>query len=240
MANGLPIDADGSGFDPADPWSNREPRFYKDIIVDGDKIVNDNTSGPDQYAKMYVGGIHRTPSGYYYKRYSPIGYNKWDNPGMNNFTNYAPFMRLTDVYLMYAEAVNWGYGGPTAQATGSGLTAAQAVNLIKNRAQLPNVDGRYLGSQQAFQEMLILERAVEFAFETNHRFHDLRRWNISGQEKYVNKTGLDFDRDLVSGKPINQVEKVLMRRVVEKKHNWFPFKVSYTMLYPEFPQNPGW
>ena len=239
MANGLPIDADGSGFNPADPWSNREPRFYKDIIYDGNKIVNSNSAGIDQYAQMYVGGRHRTPSGFYYKRYSPIGYNKWDNPGFNYWYGSLPFMRLTDVYLMYAEAVNWGYGGPAAQSPGSGLTATAAVNAIKNRAQLPDVDSRYLTSQQTFMEMLIQERAVEFAFETNHRFHDLRRWGLAGQEKYLNKTGLDFDRG-TDGKPINMVEKVLVRRVFEKKNNWFPFKVSYSMLYPEFPQNPGW
>ena len=239
MANGLPIDAAGSGFNPDDPWTGREPRFYKDIIVDGDKIVSSNTSGVDQYAQMYTGGLHRTPSGYYYKRYSPIGYNKWDNPGFNYFTCYLPFMRLTDVYLMYAEAVNWGYGSPMAEVTTSGLTDAQAVNAIKNRAQLPDVDSKFLGSPQSFMEMLIQERAVEFAFETNHRFNDLRRWNISGQEKYLNKTGLEFQRG-TDGKPINMVERVITRRVVEKKHNWFPFKQSFTMLYPGFPQNPGW
>lgn len=239
MANGLPIDDPASGFNPDDPWTGRDPRFYKDIIVDGDKIVNDNRAGVDQYAQMFNGGIHRTPSGYYYKRYSPIGYNKWEHPGFYFFTDYAPFMRLSDVYLMYAEAVNWGYASPTAQVPTSGLTAADAVNAIKNRAQLPDVDSKFLGSPQSFMEMLIQERAVEFAFETNHRFHDLRRWNIASQEKYLNKTGLDFQRG-PDGKPINMVEKLLIRRVVEKKHNWFPFKTSFTMLYPEFKQNPGW
>ncbi|MBP1667189.1 MAG: RagB/SusD family nutrient uptake outer membrane protein, partial [Bacteroidetes bacterium] len=62
MANGLPIDDPASGYNPDDPWANREPRFYSDIIVDGDKMVASAASGPDQYAQLYTGGRHRGTS----------------------------------------------------------------------------------------------------------------------------------------------------------------------------------
>jgi anionic cell wall polymer biosynthesis LytR-Cps2A-Psr (LCP) family protein len=118
------------------------------------------------------------------------------------------------------------------------LTAEQALNVIRNRAQLPNIDSKFTGTKEAFMEAIINERAVELAFES-HRFFDLRRWNISGEMKYRQKTALDFDRD-ANGKPINMTERVVVTRVFEKKHNWLPFQVSYTKLYPEFQQNPGW
>src|SRR3546814_5214139 len=50
MANGLPIDDPNSGYDPNDPWTGREPRFYKDILKDGDQIINE--SGPDRFAEL--------------------------------------------------------------------------------------------------------------------------------------------------------------------------------------------
>ena len=241
MANGLPIDDPASGYDPNDPWANREPRFYNDIVVDGDQMVVSTAAGPDRFAQLYNGGRHHGGSqgsvtGYYYKKWTPQGCNKWDNK-WGNFQAYVPYMRLADVYLMYAEAVLHGYG--TAQSSVSGsMTAEQALNVIRNRAQLPNLDARFASTKDAFMEAIINERAIELAFES-HRWFDLRRWNIAGELKYREKTAIDFDRDL-NGKPINITERVVVTKVFEKKHNWLPFRLSDTKLYEEFPQNPGW
>jgi hypothetical protein len=242
MANGLPIDDSASGYNENDPWTGREPRFYQDIIIDGDQLVTSTAAGINRYAQLYNGGNNRGNSngsvtGYYYKRFSPIGCNQWDNK-WNNFQAYIPYLRLADVYLMYAEAVLQGYGSSNSSVSGYPLTAEQAVNLIRNRAQLPDIDSKYTGTKEDFMEVIIRERAVELAYE-GHRFNDLRRWNLNGVLKYREKTAIDFDRGS-NGKPINLKERVVATRVVEKKHNWLPFQVSFTKLYPEFTQNPGW
>ena len=147
-------------------------------------------------------------------------------------------MRLADVYLMYAEAALWGYGSVSGAVPGSGLTAEQALNVIRNRAQLPNLTAKYTATQEIFMQEIIRERAVELAFE-GHRWFDLRRWNLLGDPKYLYKTAIDFDRGS-DGKPVNLQERVVVTRVVEKKHNWVPFPVSDTKLYEGFTQNPGW
>jgi hypothetical protein len=241
MANGLPIDDPASGFNPLDPWTGRDPRFYKDIIIDGDQLVASSTAGLDQYAMLYNGGRHKGGSkgsvtGFFYKKWSPLGCNKWENK-WNNFQFYMPYMRLADVYLMYAEAVLQGYGAASASVPGS-LTAEAAVNAIRNRATLPNLTSKYTSTKDQFMETIIRERAVELAFEC-HRWMDLRRWNIAGEAKYLDKTALDFDRG-TNGKPINIKERVVITRVFDKKHNWLPFQVSFTKLYKGFTQNPGW
>jgi len=79
---------------------------------------------------------------------------------------------------------------------------------------------------------------VELGFE-GHRWFDLRRWNLNGDPKYLYKTAIDFARG-ANGKPVNIQERVVVTRVVEKKHNWVPFEPAYTKLYEGFPQNPGW
>lgn len=241
MANGLPIDDPLSGYNPNDPWTGREPRFYKDIIIDGDELVANSGAGLDRYAQLYTGGRHRggsqgSATGYFLKRVCPKGSNKWDN-FYNNFQSYIPYMRLADVYLMYAEAVLWGYGTPQSSVSGT-ITAEQALNAIRNRAQLPNLTAAYTASAPFWGE-LIRERAVELGYDLT-RFNDLRRWNLNGDAKYTVKTAIDFDRDLLTGKPKNIVERIVTTRVAPKKCNWLPFQVKFTMLYPGFPQNPGW
>jgi hypothetical protein len=138
---------------------------------------------------------------------------------------------------MYAEAVLQGYGTPQSSASGY-ITAEAALNKVRNRAQLPNLNARYTGSKDAFMGELIRERAVELAFE-GLRWHDLRRWNIAGDKKYKEKTVVDFDRG-PNNKPINMRERVVVTRVFEKKHNWLPLPTNQVNLYPSFGQNPGW
>jgi starch-binding outer membrane protein, SusD/RagB family len=242
MANGLPIDDPASGYDPNDPWTGREPTFYTDIVIDGQQMVTSTAAGLDRFAQLYNGGRHKggtngSVTGYYYRKWTPLGCNQWDNK-WGNFQAYIPYMRLADVYLMYAEAVLHGYGTPQSSVPGSGLTAEDALNIVRVRAGIPVITSAYTATKDKFMEEIIRERAVELGFES-HRWFDLRRWNIAGDAKYLNKTAIDFDRG-TNGKPINLRERVVVTRVFDKKHNWLPFQVSYTKLYKEFPQNPGW
>ena len=242
MANGLPIDDPESGYNPNDPWTGREPRFYKDIVVDGDRIHN--SLPDDMYAQLYNGGRHRSqinpPSvtGYYAKRYSPIGPD-FTTAKANGLQAYVPYLRLADIYLMYAEAVNFSAnGGPNAKASNYTMTAVEALNVVRNRAQLPNLAAKFTTGREVFFEEIVRERAVELAFE-GARFCDLRRWNRNGDPRYLDKTAIDFDRGS-NGKPVNIRERLIVRRVAEKKHNWVPIQVKYTKQYKGFYQNPGW
>jgi hypothetical protein len=242
MANGLPTTDPESGYDPDRPWENREPRFYKDILKDGDRIWQ--TADADQFAQLYNGGRHRnginpaSVTGYYYLRYAPLGAD-FTASKAGGLQAYKPYLRLADIYLMYAEAVNFSPGGgPSAKASNYSMTALEALNVVRNRAQLPDLSEKYSANKDVFFEEIIRERAVELAFE-GQRFDDLRRWNRNYDPRYLDKTALDFDRG-ADGKPVNIRERVVIRRAVEKKHNWLPIQVKYTTQYEGFPQNPGW
>ena len=152
---------------------------------------------------------------------------------------FVPYLRLSDIYLMYAEAVNFSTGGgPQAKSGNYGLTAAQAVNTVRTRAKVPDIVAKYTATKELFFEEIVRERAVELAFE-GARFCDLRRWNRNGDPRYLDKTAIDFDRG-TNGKPINIQERLIIKRVAAKKHNWLPIQVGFTKLYEGFPQNPGW
>ncbi|MCL4484448.1 MAG: RagB/SusD family nutrient uptake outer membrane protein [Bacteroidetes bacterium] len=245
MANGLPITDPASGYNPADPWSNRDPRFYKTIVVDGNQIASTTAAGPNRFAQLYTNGIHRKVgstllnlTGYLTNKYWGITCNRFDNVLASTRYQYLPpLMRLSDVYLMYAEAVLQGYGTAQSSFPGS-ISAEAAVNKVRNRATVPNLDPKFTTSKDAFMGQIILERAVELSFE-GLRWYDLRRWMLAGQTKYKVKTAIDFDRG-PDGKPVNMKERVLTVRVFDEKHYWLPLPVDQVTLYPEFGQNPGW
>lgn len=234
MANGLPIDAEGSGYDPMNRWENRDPRFYYNIVKDGDRMVQ-NFENADTYAQFFVGGRHRgnlnSITGYGHKKFAHLTCNKYDRGYGWQYHYESPQMRLADVYLMYAEAVNEAFG-PGGSVAG-GMTAIEAVNLIRNRAQIPSVDSRFLNKED-FREVIRRERAVELAFES-HRWFDLRRWYVSHLPQYREKYVLEFDEDHT------YFQKKLYNTIVfDQKHYWLPFPNDQVALYPEFEQNPGW
>jgi len=242
MTNGLPITDPASLYNPLDPWTGREPRFYKDIAIDGEKWWA--TAGSDQFAQLYNGGRHRSqinpPSttGYYQKRFSGLS-PTYSLTVAGSLMAFVPYLRLADIYLMYAEAVTFSAGGTPQSTSGNyTMTAEQAINTVRVRAQLPNLNAKFTANRTVFFEEIVRERAVELAFE-GARFCDLRRWNRNGDTRYLDKTAIDFDR-ATNGKPINIVERLVSRRVALKKHNWLPIQVKFTKLYEGFPQNPGW
>ncbi len=264
MANGLPIadpekkDPD-SGYDPEYPWKNRDPRFYADIMFDGEKCAL-NTKGDlaenRQYASLYTGGLYRTSNG---TKAVLTGYMncKFISKLMNDYDGYREnnafalsFMRLADVYLMYAEATAQGYGTPQSTAGGYNTTAVDAVNKIRDRAGVGHIAAKYLTSLDGFMSELRRERAVELAFE-GHRFIDLRRWMLLLSKPYTLKKAVEFDRakdepssSLYShpenGHVLKFRETVLLERQLSNKHYWFPLLKSDVQIYDAFKQNPGW
>lgn len=75
-----------------------------------------------------------------------------------------PYLRFSDVLLIYAEALNESPGGATPEAY-------QALNRVRQRAGIGDVTGL---SQQQFRDSVLLERRREFCFE-GQRWFDLVR-----------------------------------------------------------------
>ena len=89
-------------------------------------------------------------------------------------------VRLAELYLNYAEAVNEAYG-PSGKAGTVGLTAVEALNAVRERIGMPPVASKYTADKEGFRERIRNERCVELAFEGHHYYHDIRRWKIAPQ-----------------------------------------------------------
>jgi hypothetical protein len=282
MNNGMPInsvskaDVDDpvSGYDTHYPWKNRDPRFYLNFGFDTRKMVNSTSTAQAKqytYANLYDGatvGNYRSDrnkgsnTGYLLMKFDPLGYNKFDN-AFNAHQVHIPWMRLSDVYLMYAESIAMGHNNINATATTWNQNAVYAVNKVRDRVKLPNgtplpgVSASYLTSTDRFMSEVRRERAVELAYE-GHRFNDLRRWLLLTKSPYTLKTGIKFDRDVKETNDVtptnvfldkvnpennkinNLREYVVFERLYSDKHYWLPLKNSDAFIYLEFAQNPGW
>lgn len=258
MANGYPIDdmtkADAeSGYNPAYPWKGRDPRFYKNYIIDGEFCGD---GGDGMYSELYTGGKDREGAnpqkgcytGYMNAKMSLKITNNTNARGSHFFV--LSLMRLADVYLMYSEAAAVGYGSPTGKTANYDKTAVDALNKIRERAAVEPVLDKFLGSTESFLSELRRERAVELSFE-GFRFMDLRRWMLLTQRPYTLKTGIQFDRGVSAAafnkeKPeenpvLNLREEVLIERKYTDRHYWFPLpNKNDVYMYEGFDQNPGW
>ncbi len=259
MANGMPLNDPESGFDPTHPWKDRDPRFYNDIIYDGVKVVAGTITDPKdevwRYANLYTGGNYvndpRTVSrtGYLNYKFIPLGANKWDiTYGYSYSTHFhLTWVRLADVYLMYAEAAAQGYGSPSGKSSNFSKNAVEALNTIRERAGVDPLADKYANNLEGFMGELRRERAVELAFE-GHRFNDLRRWLLLTEYPYNIKTRQHFDRaseldpkaDPKENAVLNWDEEVIQTRNLTSKHYWLPINTDDVSMYPEFYQNPGW
>mgnify|MGYP003631658832 CR=1 FL=1 len=248
MANGLSIEDDLSGqfgtptYNPNRPFDNRDPRFYKWIVIDRE-VVGTKATIPNNHKNMqlYIGGIHRqngsSITGYGYKKFYPVlegeFHSNW-NRIISNYVGMRIVMRVTDVYLMYAEALHASKGSTTAPGSYS-LTAEQVINKIRARAGVGTINSSIVADNNKFMDELRRERAVELSYEA-HRWVDIRRWGVAHLDKYRIKTALDFDKEWTFFD-----ESVLVDRVCEyPKHYWLPFQANQTQFYEGFPQNPGW
>ncbi|ANI89896.1 hypothetical protein A9P82_11735 [Arachidicoccus ginsenosidimutans] len=156
---------------------NREPRFYADLAFDGGVWygfgVTDTTKLQYQNALTPTYGNNLT--GYWPKKLTP-----YTTSGLSSnlvySTYYPPVMRLSDLYLLYAEASNEA-NGPTADAyayVDSVRVRAGLQGVVESWSQYSNNPNKPL-SQSGLRSIIHQERRIELCFEGEIGW-DLRRW----------------------------------------------------------------
>ena len=191
MANGYPVTDPASGYDPNNPYNNRDPRLALYIVVNGSKM---GPGGSVIYTRTGTSndGLNAistsTRTGFYLRKLLREDVNL--NPASTNTQrHYVPYIRYTELFLAYAEAANeaWGPDGKGSHT----YSAREVIAAIRKRAGITQPDN-YLASIASKEEMRKLihnERRLELCFE-GIRFWDLRRWkeNITESAKGVSIT----------------------------------------------------
>ncbi|WP_316819287.1 RagB/SusD family nutrient uptake outer membrane protein [Pedobacter nyackensis] len=198
MANGKSISDPTSGYDPAKPYLNREPRFYATVWYNGSVVrslaVQTYAGGRD----AINGGNNNTKTGYYLRKYCDETVSLASGPGRQMM---SIWFRLGEFYLNYAEASNEANTTPTADPL-----IYTYINLIRNRAGLPDLTAGL--SKEQMRLAIRHERKVELAFE-EHRFFDDRRWKstFGGDIKgivWADAAGSSYNLVTAENRPFHQ------------------------------------
>lgn len=161
---------DGRTYDPQNPYSYRDYRFYANVLYDGttfrDSVMEMHyvidasgkevaQSGITKYGTGRNNGYSRT--GYYMRKFldPKITYPYKEKEGSNQ--NY-PIWRYAELLLDYAEA---------AFRTGDVSTALQKVNLVRQRVKMHPLTSITLND-------ILNERRVEMAFEETTYWDEIR------------------------------------------------------------------
>lgn len=266
--------ADGH-YNPQNPYANRDPRLDKVIVHDGSafpiKATGDGTfniyydpttdtyptttingkvmkyAGPWGSTDLDVQALSNT--GYYSQRH-------WDGSFDQSSTHFEPQIRLGELYLNFAEAMNE-YYGPTAtnpdypeitNPDGSTISnAVEAVNLIRARAGMPGVRQEYVDAgKDVMRERIQNERCVELAFECNHYYFDIRRWKIAPKTMKQTLYGMEVEK--VPASADYPIGRKFTRKPIpaNRQQTWkdcmyfFPFPDAEANKMKNFVNNAAW
>ena len=237
MKNGKAITDPNSGYDPNDPYANRDPRLFNSIVYD--QVPLRNASIESVPVNIYLGSYNGqpagqdavytgTPTGYYFKK------QQHRQCAANYFidVNQArPLMRYAELLLNYAEAQNE-YEGPTTDVF-------EVLKNIRERAGIePGEDGMYgIDSgmnQEAMREFIQNERRVELAIE-GFRIWDVRRWMIAEQTDNKTMHGMEITRN---GEEASYKTFEVRKRIFRKAMYFWPIPYAEVAKSPELVQNP--
>ncbi len=234
MDNGKPITDATSGYDPQNPYVNRDARFYATILYNKAPYRNstvdvflpggkDSNQGPSNW--------NTSLTGYYLRKFLNDNYpidNPWSVAGAQPWI----YFRYAEILLNYAEAQN--------EAAGPDASVYQAINSVRARASvnMPPLAGL---SQSEMRSAIRYERRVELAFE-EHRFYDVRRWKIATQTENVPAYGVAVTVNGGSPTGFNYAQKVaLTSRAFKDQEYWLPIPLSEIQASNgQLKQNPGY
>ncbi|GGH02528.1 RagB/SusD family nutrient uptake outer membrane protein [Pedobacter zeae] len=246
MANGKAITDATSGYNPQQPYLNRDPRFYANILYNdqawqGKKIEmwsSTSSTGVVTYGKDWnPTNIIYTATRYYCKKYWPETYVRLGGTSGTALINYI-FFRYAEIMLNYAEAQN--------EANGPDASVYKQLTDIRARAGIAaganNLYGLKANMTQDEMRLAIRhERAIELAFE-DHRWYDIMRWKIGPQVIATPMYGMNVVKN--SNGSFTYTPVVLgpnFQKTYTAKQDRYP--IPRSEIYKSngvLIQNPGW
>ena len=224
--------SDGSAFswsnpsEAANPYANRDPRFYADILFNG-------ASFQGRPAQFYLGGLDSKLSSLSPWNASKTGYTILKMVDSTYNFNVQPYsacqwivFRLAEIYLNYAEAE---------AELGNTAAALPYLNLIRQRAGMPALTTT--GPTDLLNK-IYQERRIELCFE-GHRYFDIRRWGIAevGSE---NALGIIITPTNPGNTSFTYQVDTVQTRVWVPSFYYYPIPRSETQANPNITQNPDY
>ena len=225
-------------------YLNREPRFYAHLGITGGFWRAHMSLIPVSFFNGGNGGLNSNISQVDYLP-AGIGVQKLVHPESRSqqwqrVVKFPyPIIRMADLYLMKAEALNE-YSGPSQEVY-------DAINKVRSRAGIPDVekvwaDARIVKTvdkhtnQSGMRDIILRERSIELAFE-GHRFWDMLRHLRAPAEFSLaiqgwNTAGRDAASFFVLG--VKQTRRFTITDCL------WPIDINEMNTNGNLIQNPGW
>lgn len=247
MKNGYPITDPRSKYDPANPYADRDPRFYATIFHNNAKAVKINsdkvmyTFENWQNAKDAAGPAVNSRTNYHIKKMVFMGLN-WSDNSINRQPHSKFFIRWEHMLLAFAEAANQAEGPEGGKY---GMSARDAMEYLRKK---DNTDGGkgfttdpYLAEaaskgKAVFDGFIKNERRIETCFE-GMRFFDLRRWstNLTDLNRPVRMAKITRNSD---GSFEYKLDEVVEAR--SYRSAFLPIPYDEVLRMSNLVQNDGW
>lgn len=233
-ADGTPFDTEGM-YEPGNPkdikpYHGRDPRFYETILANG-------TPWRGGKAELWEGGYMKTNRGSEYidTRSTAHGYDCFkfitDRVISSNIPFQYPYLRLSEIYLIYAEAL---------AETGDLPGAIEQVNIVRKRVGLGDLDAcnpslSLTSNKENLIKEILRERVCELTLEDVRFFDMVRRKLESDFTKRLHGVKiyrLDDDGNIV---------KTPWKGTNDEKTKPFPTRFSYEQftITERYWQKPG-
>lgn len=233
QTTGLNINNPQSGYNPYNPYVDRDPRLYATIFIPafsdtteafrlwntGKKL--DPRPGSGTRDEVLV-NKSRSSTGFYARKY--VVKRDMSEP-KNGGINFIIF-RYADVLLTASEAL--------IELNKNLPKARRYINMVRTRVDMPKLRPE-IDSQIELREALRHERRVEFALE-GWRLYDIKRWRIADEVCSGPVYGMSY---LTENGDIDTV-KTSIHMNWEKKDYLLPIPASELEMNPNLVQNPGY
>lgn len=228
---------------------NRETRYYGSLAFNGANWFGMGITDQENQYFVREHNTDQTPSqsGLFVRKFIPYR-TTIDAKNLNSnqngivYWNYAfPIIRMADLYLLYAEALN--------ESDPANPDVIKAVDKIRERAGLKGVveswstyavdDKKAKYSDQAgMREIIRRERMIELAFEGQGGF-DRRRWKIMDQ-LLANGTIRGFFPVKLESLESYYTPDILWTTNFKYRDYLWPIRTANLQANPNLVQNPGW
>src|SRR5699024_7455969 len=184
MINGLSITDPASGYNPDEPYEDRDPRMEATIVYPGALFKGKPAD---------AGFVKQT--GYAMKKYSIYDKDihpadKTDLKAGQSETNFI-VMRYADILMMYAEALN--------EVDPDNPSILESINKVRQRVDMPAIPSGK--SQEEMRDIIRHERRIEFVGEALY-YNDIRRWKIA--ETVMNAPIKTWQNNVIETRKFNE------------------------------------